>query len=173
MARYQYGTSPRKIEPDYTPHTKKAKIPQKKQVQTKKQQIRKDVKKKVKAKNAEKRRKVRIIGYVAIAFGILLAISYRNSLITENFTEVRNLKTELSAIQKENEQLEVNIESSINLQNIEKEATEQLGMQKLTQGQKVYIELPKKDYVEPATEQIEMGEKQNILEKILSFFQVK
>lgn len=173
MARYQYGTSPRKVEPDYTPHPKKQKAPQKKQSQAKKQQIRKDVKRKVKAKNAEKRKKARIIGYVAIVFGVLLAISYRNSLITENFTEVRNLKTELSAIQKENEQLEVNIESSVNLQNIEKEAVEQLGMQKLAQNQKVYIELPKKDYVEPATEQIEMGEKQGIIEKIINFFKGK
>lgn len=168
MARYQYGTSPRKVEPDYTPYPKKTAQPQRKQAQ--KQAIRKKAKQNVKAKNQEKRKKARIIGYVAVIFGVLLAISYRNSLITENFTQVKNLKTELAAIQKENEQLEVNIESSVNLNNIEKEATEQLGMQKLTQGQKVYVELPKKDYVEPATEQVQIEENQSVFQKILSFF---
>ena len=64
-------------------------------------------------------------------------------------------------MQKENEQLEVNIESSINLTNIEKEATEQLGMQKLTNDQKIYVSLPKKDYVQPTTEDIIKSNKNN------------
>ena len=57
--------------------------------------------------------------------------------------------------------VEVNIESSINLTNIEKEATEQLGMQKLTNDQKIYVSLPKKDYVQPTTEDIIKSNKNN------------
>ena len=50
-------------------------------------------------------------------FILLLTISYRNSQINEKFNEAQNLKKELSALQKENEQLEVNIENSLNLNN--------------------------------------------------------
>lgn len=68
---------------------------------------------------------------------------------------MQNLKTELSNLQKENEQLEVSIENSLNLYNIEKIAKEKLGMQKLTNKQIEYIALPKKDYTESASEKIE------------------
>ena len=94
-------------------------------------------------------------------FVVLVAISYRNSEINESFSKVQSLKTELAAIQKENEQLEVNIENSLNLNNIEQIAKEKLGMQKLTNRQTVYIELPKKDYVKPATENIILPEENN------------
>ena len=54
----------------------------------------------------------------------------------------------MSSLEKENEQLKVNIENSVNLNNIEQAAKEKLGMQKLTNKQAVYVSLPKKDYIE-------------------------
>ena len=42
-------------------------------------------------------------------------------------------------IQKENEQLKVNIENSLNLNNVEKIAKEKLGMQKLTNKKTLYV----------------------------------
>ncbi len=42
-------------------------------------------------------------------------------------------------LQKENEQLKVNIENSLNLNNIEKAAKEKLGMKKLDNNQKTYM----------------------------------
>ena len=77
------------------------------------------------------------------------------------------MKKELSALQKENEQLEVNIENSLNLNNIEKQAKEKLGMQKLTNKQTVYVTLPKKDYVEPATEEVVKETEKNWFEKFV------
>ena len=54
---------------------------------------------------------------------------------------------------------------------IEKQAKEKLGMQKLTNKQTVYVTLPKKDYVESATEEVfQVEEKswiQNIIDMIL------
>lgn len=141
---YQYETSPRKLEPEYRPTKKK-----KKSVQNKKTKQKANVN-----KNIEKLNRKKVVLYITLAFGVLLVISYRNSQITEKFSEVKNLKNDLAVIQKENEQLEVNVESSINLSTIEKEAEEQLGMKKLDNEQKVYVSLPKKDYVEPATENI-------------------
>ena len=105
--------------------------------------------------------------YVIAIFIVLLAISYRNSQINESFNKVQTLKKELSSIEKENEQLKVNIENSLNLSNIEQQAKEKLGMQKLSSNQTIYINLPKKDYVETAPEKVIVQEEKNWFEKFI------
>ncbi len=147
---YQYETSPRKLEPEYTARKRQNKNTKNKQIN----KVKGNNQKKKKIVKKEKRAKTKAILYVAVVFSALLVISYRNSQITEKFAEVKNLKSNLSAVQKENEQLEVSIQSSINLSKIEKEAKEQLGMQKLDNGQKVYVSLQKKDHVEPASQNV-------------------
>lgn len=133
--RYQYETSPRKLEPNYQEQkNKREKI-----------HVVKDVpRQEVKISKAQKKKHRKVTLVVLLAFALLLTISYRNAQINEQFTEMQNLKTELSNLQKENEQLEVSIENSLNLYNIEKIAKEKLGMQKLTNKQIEYIALPKK-----------------------------
>ncbi len=149
---YQYETSPRKLKPEYE-RKKKPYYPKKKST-TLKTKEQKATKPNVKKKN----QKVKIFLYILIGFSILFAISYRNSLITESFSRNQKLKTELSALQKENKQLEISIQNNLNLSNIEKLAKEKLGMQKISDAQKIYVTLPKKDYVEPASEQVVMQE---------------
>ena len=163
MNRYQYETSPRKLQPEYTPERKKY---------PKKSTARKDYnknhnKKATKTKKEEAKNKVKVFGYVVLLFSILFTISYRNSLIDESFSQIKNLKSEISEIEKENEQLKVNIESKLNLNNLEKSARELLGMQKLDSDQVVYINVKKQDYIEPATEEIEYEEEKNWFEKLL------
>ena len=85
---------------------------------------------------------------------MLFTISYRNSIINEKFNQKESLKAELTEIQKVNEQLEVSVENELNLTSIEKIAKERLGMNKLSNGQKVYVNLPKKEYVESKTDGI-------------------
>ena len=79
----------------------------------------------------------------------------------------------MTALQKENEQLKVSIENSINISNIEKVAKEELGLQKLSIKQTVYITLPKKDYVETAAEKVVINDNQSwwqkLVDKILNF----
>ena len=59
----------------------------------------------------------------------------------------------------------------MNLSNIEKLAKEKLGMQKLDNSQKVYVSLPKKDYVEPAVEEVKLDDtEENWFQKIINFF---
>ena len=157
-SRYQYETSPRKLEPEYEP----IKDPYKKKKSStlgKKQE-------KVQPKRHLKSQ-VKIIAGVFLIFASLLVISYRNSLINESFNENESLKSNLAAIQKENEQLRVNLEKSMNLSNIEKMAEEKLGMQKLDNSQKVYVSLDKKDYVESASEEVIMEEEKSWLEQFL------
>lgn len=156
--KYQYETSPRKLKPEYKPNetsrsSKKAATTKSKDTKVSSQ------------KNLKLRTKT--ILYIAIGFTILFAISYRNSLITENFNKKENLKEQLSSLQKENAQLEIGIQSSLNLSNIQKSATSMLGMKKLDETQKVYVSLPKKDYVQPASEQVIVTEEKNWFESLL------
>ena len=113
-------------------------------------------KQKKEAMKMEKKKHNKNVALVAAIFLILLTISYRSSLINERFNEIQGSKEKLASIQKTNGQLEVSIESSLNLSNVEKSAKERLGMQKLDNGQKVYVTLDKKDYVEGSTEDIDI-----------------
>lgn len=137
---YQYGTSPRKLQPEYTPTYKKEQ--NKLREQKKKQEN-----KRIQEQNRKKQQR-KVIIYIGIGFLILFAISYRNSKIDEQFSEIQALKSNLAIIEKENEQLKVNIENGSNLNNLEQSAKELLGMQKLNNKQSVYVNLPKVDYIE-------------------------
>ena len=66
-------------------------------------------------KNAPKKKmkpKVKLVLYIFAAFAVLFAMGYQNSLITESCNKKEKLKKEVSAIEKENEQLKVNIEKT-------------------------------------------------------------
>ena len=159
QARYQYDTNPRKIE------TQK----KEKQQQRRKLEIVKDIpRQEIKLSAAQRKKRFKLTVYVFIAFILLLTISYRNSQINEKFNNVQTLKKQLSVLQKENEQLKVTIENGENLNNIEKEAKEKLGMQKLTNKQTVYVNLPKKDYVESPSEKVVIEQNDNWLTKIVN-----
>jgi hypothetical protein len=162
-ASYQYETSPRKVLPDYSPYKETNKIKKDKKI-SKEQEKQKQL-----ALKQEKRKHHKNIAIIVGVFLVLLAISYRNSLITERFNEIQDKKQELAAIEKTNGQLEVSIEGSLNLNNLEESAEEKLGMQKLQNDQKVYVTLPKKDYTEAAsdevTEETESSWIQNLIDK--------
>lgn len=149
--KYQYETSPRKLEPEYTP----IKNPYK----TKKTTARKP--KKTSNNNRAKQLKKqqnRTLKYLAIGFVIVFGICYRNSQIDENFAKVQDLKKEVADIEKQNAQLEISIENGLNLNNLEQEAKEKLGMQKLNSKQTKYVTLPKNDYIESAAEEVVIEE---------------
>ena len=154
---YQYTTNPRKLEPDYKQTRRKKKLKVVEDVPRQKVEISKEQRK--------KQRKITL--FVIAIFGVLLTISYRNSQINEEFTEVQNLKQELASLQKENEQTKVSIENGLNLTNIEKIAKEKLGMQKLTNKQTIYVRKKKKDYVESASEEVIIEENENWFQKFI------
>ena len=163
---YQYGTSPRKIQPEYSPKKRKGKKTTKKTTKMKKQ----EQQKKNEKMKQEKIKHYKNIAVIIGLFLVLLTVSYRNSLITERFNQIQNKKQELSSIQKSNGQTEVSIESSLNLKNLENSAKDKLGMQKLENDQKVYVELPKKDYTESATPEVEEEKKPSWIQSIISKF---
>lgn len=157
---YEFSTSPRKLEPELNPKRHK---------QRKKLRVVEDLpRQEIKISKAQKRRQTKLTLTVIAIFALLLTISYRNSQINEKFTQVQSQKKELASLQKENEQLKVNIANGLNLNNIEKTAKEKLGMQKLTNKQTLYVSLPKKDYVESASEKVVIEKEQNWFENFVN-----
>ena len=157
--RYQYETSPRKLQPDYTPVKKR--YPKKSTA--KKQNVKSQVKKE-EVKNLNSK----IIVYIAVVFIALFAISYRNALIAQTYSQVKDLKSELAQVEKENKQIEINIESQTNLGAIEEKAKNELGLKKLDDSQIVYVSLDKQDYVESSMQEVKIEDDSNWFESIIN-----
>lgn len=185
---YQYDTSPRKLYTDYSKPKKKNVSSKKKKSVTVKDKKAKKVAPKQPAKTVkrndnqsnekknelkkEKLTNLKIkfsIGCkTVLIFAAFFFILFREAQINELFSNIQKLKTSITTIQKENDQLEINIQNSINANNIEQAAKELLGMQKLTSKQTVYISLPKEDYVEHSTEEVIIGEEKNWFESFIN-----
>lgn len=160
--KYQYETSPRKLEPEY--RIPKKKYPTKKTApQTKKQQ-----RPNSKIEIIRKRDRMKLIVAILAVFSAIFAVSYRNSQIDESFTKNEEMKKAYLAVEKENQQMKVDIENSLNYNHVEQQAKELLGMQKLTNKQTVYVNLPKKDYIQPATETVVIEKDDNFFNKVLN-----
>lgn len=165
MNRYQYETSPRKIQPDY--------VPKQKQYPRKSTLSKKETKAKVETKTVQ-RNNHKIVICIGIVFAVLFAISYRNALIAQEYSGIKDLKNKLSIVEKQNEQLEVNIESKTNLGAIEEKASKELGLKKLDNSQTVYVSLDKQDYIESSAEEVKLEDNSNwftnIINKIKNMF---
>jgi len=173
---YQYGTSPRKYEPEYAPRTASKKVAKKTtshKKENKKETQKSEAKKRIEKQRAQKvqerkNRTLQIVVVLAI-FGMLLALSYREITIMEMFNQKKNLENQLSTIQKENGQIEKSIkeeESKLNWNEIKATASEQLGMQIKTATP---VDLEKSDNVEIERKLIK-EEETNIIEEIIEYF---
>ena len=81
-SRYEYGTNPRKLQPDV----------KRKQQPKKKLKVVEDLpQQKVKISKAEQKKQMKSILIVLGIFILLFAISYRNSEINEKFNQVQTL----------------------------------------------------------------------------------
>lgn len=157
---YQYETSPRKLT-EYD-------IPKKQVKKAKKSKKENKIAKKKRLEESTKaRRNFTII--TAFALLALLVIVYMNVRVNESFSEVQSLQKEIASLEKENSQISVNIQNSLNLSNIETAATTNLGMQKLTNKQTVYVSLDTKDYIE-VTNDSTVEEEESLIEKLWNSF---
>ena len=81
------------------------------------------------------------------------------------------MEQQIATLEKENSQISVNIQNSLNLNNIETTASHDLGMQKLTNRQTVYVSLDTKDYVEVSPSSItETDEEESLVSKLWNKF---
>ena len=118
--------------------------------------------------NTKQKSNTKVILTIGLVFALLFAISYRNGLIAQRYSELRGLKSELTEIEKDNKQLEVNIEGKTNLSAIEAKASEELGMKKLDDSQTVYVSLDKQDYIESSAEEVNLNNNLNWFQKIIN-----
>ena len=92
---YQYETSPRKLEPEYEPRKKK------KVTHTKKKATTKSKKQSQREKIREERKNKFLISLNCIFILLaLFAIIWRNSLISQSFSQIQVLKSNISELQK-------------------------------------------------------------------------
>ena len=168
---------PRKNAPQYNKPKTKAQPKKVTKKVTKKKEIDKEKKKQEeqKAKNVLiAKTKFSVFIKCTILFAIMFFMIYRNSKLSESFSQIQNLKAQITEIEKENDQIEISIQNSLNLNNIEQAAKELLGMQKLNNKQTSYITLSKKDYVEARTEKVIIEEEttwfEGIIEKVKNIF---
>jgi cell division protein FtsL len=167
---YQYGTSARKLKPEYDVPPKKSQNKSKKNNKVKKAEIKsKKIKDKIKAKEV-KTAKINFTILTVIAVGCILFTMYRSVKINEAFTEVQTLSKTVSALEKENSQISVNIQNSLNLNNIENIASSTLGMQKLSSKQTIYITLDTKDYTEVSRNNSQSTKNEGFFEKLWNSF---
>lgn len=177
---YQYDTNPRKLDTSYSKpknkksNNKKKNVPIKTKKTVQKQQPQSANKDNSKIKENRKTkseiRKEKLMDFkvkfsiackTVLIFAAFFFVLFREAQINELFSNIQKLKTEITTCQKENDQIEISIQNSINANHIEQSAKELLGMQKLTSKQTVYISLPKEDYVEHNTEEVIIGEEKN------------
>lgn len=100
-----------------------------------------------KAKNKVKNKKKKKVAIGILSFAVALAIVYRYAMINNANMEVINLKKEYESIDKTNTQLMLAAERSVDLKEVERYATEELGLQKPQSYQIEYINLNKQDFI--------------------------
>ncbi len=105
-----------------------------------------------------KRLPVKLIGNVLLACVAALLILFRYSAIVERDHQLEILKEERNAIVDENKRLQVEIDSALNLENVERIAMTELGMSKPEKYQTIYVNIQGDDYIEVAEEIEETAE---------------
>lgn len=166
MFEYQYETTARQIKTDYRVNQSKRKST-KTQTRTKSSNTAKANKQK-EAMQIKLRFRFQF-AFNAIFILVLLSIMmYQNVQISETFSQIQNLKSQATEIKKENEQLEIAIQNELNMDTIEDNARNMLGMQKLTSAQTRYVNLSKKDYVEANSEEFIIESSENIIQKVIN-----
>jgi cell division protein FtsL len=87
--------------------------------------------------------KVKTVFLITCLFVMLMIITYRFNVISENNLTLQNLKTDLERVQSNLASTEMGIEQSTDLSKIEAYAKQKLGMQKPDKNQVVYIDTSK------------------------------
>jgi cell division protein FtsL len=90
--------------------------------------------------------KAKLFFAILAMFSICFVILYRFSALAEMNYQMGVMTKEYDKLRDENRKLKVEIETSINLSNVEKLAMEKLGMHKPDKSQLVPVSIPKNNY---------------------------
>lgn len=105
--KYIYGNVAYDLEPEISPVIKK---------------------KAVKKRKTNNSHKFKLMGKIVVVFVLSFLLVYRFTMVMNLTYNIRNIKTEMSQINNENENLKINIAGINNIKNIEKIAVEKDGM---------------------------------------------
>ena len=99
-------------------------------------------------------KRLRLICGILLCFLTGCMMMYRYTLINEMSVGVQKQKSQLESINKENGQLQVAVEKSVDLNLVEEYAAQKLGMQKPDKYQVVYVTVEKSDFTEVSNPQM-------------------
>lgn len=92
--------------------------------------------------------KVKLVAVILVFFSVLLGITYFNAMSDDVARMVSNQESELASAKADNVLLQNKLDTVANIGYVEKYATENLGMTKLTTNQKKYININTEDLIE-------------------------
>ena len=113
--------------------------------------------KKTKAENLYKKREKRVnskaktLRCIALVFIVGVTLIFRYTSIYNVQKNLSNIKSETISLNKENENLKVELVKSSNLSNVEKIATGKLNMVRVEKHQVIYTDLTKENFAKDAS----------------------
>ncbi len=115
--------------------------------------------KKVKVR-VKKRKKVSVGSAILLGVAVLMAfcLLFRNSQLLERKDTVKNMQGELSSVHAQIVAKQFEIERNVDLNKVEEEAIQRLGMQRPVKAQMIYLDMENCDYAE-CSKQKETGHK--------------
>ncbi len=122
---------------------------------------------KKKQQEPKKQNKAKMLLSLFTCFAITFLIMFRYVAIAEASNTVTRYKNELNEVQKVNEQLQVELDRSIDLKTIEKTAKNKLGMQQPKKYQVVYVQLDNDDYSEIIAPDMERRKPQGVVSLVM------
>lgn len=163
-----YGNLAYKLPEQYTTPVKKRRNTQRVRVDKRKQE-----QMRYKVKNI---RRIAVIVTMALSAGFMIS---EFVAVNETSQEIASLKKELNTIESATSQMIFDMEQSVDLAEIERQATTRLGMQRPEKYQTIYVNVKQDDYIESTADEVEgLGNgMMSILKKlgghIVQFFSIK
>lgn len=164
-----YGNLAYKLPEQYTPPIKKQRRTTKRVIADK----RKREQMRYKVKNL---RRIAAISVMALSAGFMIS-----EFVTVNETNqnIAALQKELSTIESATSEMVFEMEQSVDLAEIERQATTRLGMQRPEKYQTIYVNVKQDDYIETTADEVEglgngmMSALKKLGGNIVQFFSIK
>ncbi len=163
-----YGNLAYKLPEQYTTPVKRRRNTQRVRVDKRKQE-----QMRYKVKNI---RRIAVIVTMALSAGFMIS---EFVAVNETSQEITSLKKELNTIESATSQMIFDMEQSVDLAEIERQATTRLGMQRPEKYQTIYVNVKQDDYIESTADEVEgLGNgMMSMLKKlgghIVQFFSIK
>ena len=163
-----YGNLAYKLPEQYTTPVKRRRNTQRVRVDKRKQE-----QMRYKVKNI---RRIAVIVTMALSAGFMIS---EFVAVNETSQEITSLKKELNTIESATSQMIFDMEQSVDLAELERQATTRLGMQRPEKYQTIYVNVKQDDYIESTADEVEgLGNgMMSMLKKlgghIVQFFSIK